>query len=235
MPGGDDLDEARARYYSTLYDGPQPSAEPSPQMPDAPDESIPRGKGRTLASEKSAMSATPPVGLAQIFVCQQAATFDGQPQFGLKVRCYCTDEPLKDLEVTYGRPNLDPGTNLVPGGTQPRAFLRRMDSWSYEKTELAQWLSSHRHQDQVELVIKDDTRYRIPWELFWVPSYKGFGLPAGPLGAVLTVTRWVRVDSYWPQFVQEPENPPRNQVTGSVLAYVADEFRADRDVLSRFD
>ena len=222
-------DEDRARFIGSLYEGPQPSPGAAAEPASESDNEILDGVERKMPRRGSAIWEKTPKGLARLIVYEREATASKEPQFGLKVGCFCT--PLDDLGVTYGKPNLDLGENLASGGPLPVEFLDRMDTWSYAKAELAQWLDRHRrmHQDQIQLVIKDDTRYRIPWELLWVPSLAESGLADGYLGAVLTVTRWVRVKSFWPPFVKPVTG--LYQAEGPVVAYVDPDMLHDRELL----
>ena len=237
MAGGDDLDEGRGRYFSALYGGPQPSVEPSAQSPPVTVDDLALGDSRDMIPSPPAMSESPPDGMALIIVYQQRETAKGEPQFGLKVRCYCSQDPLLDLGVACGRPNLDLGTNIAPGGPQPADFLDRMGNWSYDQNKLAEWLSLHRHlhQDRLELVIRDDTGYRIPWELFWSPSVGTSRVSDDYLGAALTVTRWLNLKSYRPQSVKQVDHPTPYQAAGPVLAYIDEDMRHDEGLLADFE
>ena len=112
-----------------------------------------------------------------------------------------------------------------------------MGSWSYDKTEFAEWLNHrrHKHHERFELVVWDDTGYRIPWELLWVPSKRRSGLPSGYLGALVTVTRWVKMKPYWPEQVRPFTNPNPYRASGPVVAYVASDMTEDWTVLRDFD
>jgi hypothetical protein len=108
-----------------------------------------------------------------------------------------------------------------------------MRDWSHYRHELAGWLHRRRlwHEDKLELVIWDDTPYRIPWELFWQPAKRGSGLSRGYLGAVVTVTRWVTMGPYWPENVKRFNNTDPYQARGPVAAFIAGEMDEDRGLL----
>jgi hypothetical protein len=239
MPGIDGPKQARDKYFSALYRGPQPTIEFCQPSPSLPDRDIVDGESQALFASPSALAECLPDGMAEILVDPRGATVAGQPQYALKARCYCMrDQPGVDLGV-YRRPNLelDLGANMVKGGPQPATFLDRMGSWSYPQTKLAEWLSDHRdkHRDRLELVIKDVTWLRIPWELFWSPSVGTASVSDDYLGAVLTVTRWLGLESYQPQSVKNADDRDPHRATGSVIAYVAEKMRHDKSFLDEFD
>ena len=234
MAGDNGGTEDRVRIVNSLYEGPGPSSGfPVPEPPAADDEIL-RGESTAMPRRRHAMKEKPPPGMAVLTVSPQRPADDGSPQFALEGTCHCSPRvPLG----TYGRPDLDLGTNLEPGGPQPAKFLDGMGNWSYTKTEVREWLNlhRHRHQGKFELVIRDVTAYRIPWELLQVPANQEFGLGGGYLGALLTVTRWVALKPQRPEYVKPFDAPTPYQAAGPVVAYIASDMEHDRDLLGDFD
>lgn len=234
MMPADGAEEDRVKYHRALIGGPQPSSDTPARSPDGPGD-IPGGTGKPLPDTGSGLRARPPDGIAELLVYEAGWGGGGERRYGLKVACSCQGMRIVDLGVTYLRPDLGFAENAVEGGPTPTRYLSRVDDWSYQGTKLAEWLNLHRglHPDVFQLVIRDDTPYRIPWELFWLPSIRGSELRADSLGAVLKVSRWLRIDSYWSRSADSPASPvPR--LRGSVAAYVAATLEHDRDLLKDY-
>lgn len=235
MPGGEDLDSRRGKFFRRLFGGPQqPPAEPRAQAPPTPPDEV-SGEGVTedLTPFDPGLQRSLPEGMAELIVRQQSEV-DGPQRFRLSVACCCMQ--LHDLGVEYGRPDLDLGTNLAKGGPSPAKFVNDMGTWSYEKSELTRWLDHRRdaHPDNLELVVWDNTGYRIPWELLWLPALQETGRLAGYLGALLPVTRWLPMRPWWPELVRPYTNSAPYQASGPVLAYIASDMERDKELLRPF-
>jgi CHAT domain-containing protein len=172
--------------------------------------------------------------MAELIVWKQESADGNPPRFRFRVTCCCG--PFEDLDDEVGRPDLDLGRNIAPGGPTPSEFLDAVGEWSYEKGELTQWLNEHRHRhgDELQLVVWDNSELRIPWELFWLPDNQELGLSDGHLGALLTVTRWVTMNPYKPKNVRRFEDPKPYRASGPVLAYIAETMEHDREMLRDF-
>jgi hypothetical protein len=134
------------------------------------------------------------------------------------------DKPLHDFDT------------MMDQGILPAQMLVQMSAWSREKGQLARWLSDRRsaHRTRLNLVIWDNTGFRIPWEMFWVPRNLASTHDGGFLGVVMTVTRW------HDQGLPFPESfrlfaPRSGQATGGVAAYIDRSMSRDRSLLSDFD
>ena len=235
MAAGDGPASSRGRFYRRLFRGPQPSAETPPEALPEPDPEIARGaEAEDLPQFNWRHERKLPPGMAELIVWKQEQTADRPQRYVLRVACCC--KPFKDLDVEVGQPDLDLGTNIAPGGLPPAQFLDVMGGWSEEKVGLARLLNHlrHRHADQFQLVVWDNSELRIPWELFWLPEDPKLGLPDGYLGALLTVTRWVTMDPYEPKNVHPYENPNPYQASGPIVAYIAEDMEHDNEILQDF-
>jgi hypothetical protein len=155
----------------------------------------------------------------------------GRPQFLLRGFCSCC--AVMDFPGRYDRPNLALDSLASEEGELPATILSLMKSWSSTKPELNRWLA--RHGDVQDLVIWDNTGYRIPWELFWLDHPPGCKLGHPPsckgdwLGGVITVARWlqIRTTSY------EAERGYRSAAlcTGPVMSCIAPGFSRDHLLL----
>jgi len=236
MAGGDGPGSGRGKFFRRLFRGlQQPPAEPRAQASSERDGDIVRGGGEEpLARFNPAMQRRLPPGMAELLVCPPQQVGGDPQRFRLRVQCCCAS--AEDLNVEYGGPDLDLGTNIAPGGPPPARFLDTVGNWSYDKGELANWLNQrrHRHQDKLELVVWDDTRFRIPWELLLLPADRELGLPRGHLGGLVTVTRWMSMKPWFPRYVRRFTNPNPYQASGPVVAYIADDMEHDRDILGDF-
>ncbi|WP_424533743.1 CHAT domain-containing protein [Sphaerisporangium viridialbum] len=152
------------------------------------------------------------------------------PGFRLRGVC-CCGEATEFAEV-YGKPDLDLGSLVSSGGELPADVLSFMQIWSRPKTELTRWLDRRLavHGDRFQLVIWDDTGYRIPWELFWL-EYDS-GRAEGWLGGVVTITRWLSIRTAWPETVRDYRSS--HECTGSVAAYIDPEMNRDHSLLTGY-
>jgi CHAT domain len=137
----------------------------------------------------------------------------------------------------YGKPPLDLYENIRDGPNvlYPDEYLQRVYNWSWQRRALGGWLNTLRHKHpQIQLVIKDLAETRIPWELFCLQADPKFGQPFGPLGALLSVTRWLRLEE-WPRnrWSELLANPPRT-VTGAIAAYIHPGMADDTELLDDF-
>ncbi|GII62346.1 hypothetical protein Skr01_24310 [Sphaerisporangium krabiense] len=154
----------------------------------------------------------------------------GAPGFRLRGVC-CCGEAAEFAEV-YGRPRLDLGELASEGGELPADVLSFMQIWSRPKAELTRWLDRRicAHGERLQLVIWDDTGYRIPWELFWL-DYDG-GRSEGWLGGVVTLTRWLSIRTPWPETVRDYRSA--HTCTGPVAAYVEPRMPQDHALLTSY-
>ncbi|GII85764.1 hypothetical protein Ssi03_37540 [Sphaerisporangium siamense] len=154
----------------------------------------------------------------------------GAPGFRLRGVC-CCGETTEFAEV-YGRPRLDLRQLDSKGGELPADVLSFMQVWSRPKAELTRWLDRRivAHGDRLQLVIWDDTGYRIPWELFWL-DYDG-GRSEGWLGGVVTLTRWLSIRTAWPETVRDYRSA--HTCTGPVAAYVEPRMTHDHALLTSY-
>jgi CHAT domain len=140
------------------------------------------------------------------------------------------------------RVNRDPGLSIDrgirdvrQGGMLPDQFVLRMNNWSQEQVYLRDWLNECRraHGGQLELVIWDDTEFRIPWELLLLPpSSPGAGGSAERLGAVATVTRWLSLhqSATAAAEVKMWDNEDPYEADGAVIAFIADDMAHDKSL-----
>jgi hypothetical protein len=229
----EDPPENRVTYINALYGGPQPSADFSAQPSSVPGVEILPGESRTMPRRFAAMSQKPPPGMAELVVSPQEPTDQGLPRFAVQGTCHCS--PVVDLGV-YEKPDLELGTSLALHGPTPASFLDEMDTWSFTVDVLRKWLNQHRHKHrgQLELVIRDVTRCSIPWELLRLPFWEECGLPAGYLGAVLTVTRFLPLHPQQPEFAASRDSSAPAPGTGLVVAHIDDDMGHDRNLLRGF-
>jgi hypothetical protein len=157
---------------------------------------------------------------------------DGMPGFRLRGVCCC--DGVKELGEIYGRPDLELGSLVSTKGELPADVLSTMQTWSRPKAQLIRWLDRRRaaHGDEFQLVIWDDTGYRIPWELFWLDSGPASGRPDGWLGGLLTVTRWLSIRAAWQDVVRDYRS--LYTCTGSVAAYVDAQMEHDQSLLASY-
>ena len=207
---------------------------PAEQPPAVDDEIVrPEGDGDELPPDPFDLTGLPE-GRAMLRIVTKAPV-DGKPRFGFELRCCCTDDVIVSGK-SFGLPDLDPSINIAAGGTLPREFLIRMKGWSAKRQELARPLYDLRcAHEQLELVIWDDMRTGIQWELLWLPPWPGKPEPApGFLGAVVTVTRWTDTDAAFPEVMRSFTNEVPYQGRGPVVAYIDEEMESDHDMLNGY-
>lgn len=169
-----------------------------------------------------------PPGTAVLTVFQKLPN-DRGPRFGLRGVCCC--EPARELGV-YGQPDLDIGKLVSPHGELPVDVVRIMHTWSRTKAALTLWLDDRRAvHDGCQLVVWDDTGFRIPWELFWLGAAPESGRPAGWLGGLVTITRWLTIQTPWRGIVRGFRNEDPYMCAGTVAAYVAPPMWRDKSLL----
>ena len=175
-----------------------------------------------------------PDGMALLRVYKRESS-NGAPCFGFAVYCFCEGVKIFD-NLTYARPNLAINDNIKEKGPPPGEFLRQLRIWSAQKGELTRWLYEHRSDHgKLKLVVWDDTGYRIPWELLWLPSKPGAtGPEPGFLGAVLTVTRRVSTHVAFPEIMRTFADPVPCQACGPVATYFADDMTSDEELFTDY-
>lgn len=175
-----------------------------------------------------------PDGMALLRVYKRESS-NGEPCFGFEVHCFCADVRIFD-NLTYGRPDLAINDNIEKKGPPPGEFLTQLRIWSSQKGELTRWLYNHRSEHgELKLVVWDDTGYRIPWELLWLPPKPGKpGPEPGFLGALLTVTRRVTTHVAFPEIMRSPTDPAPCRACGPVTAYFADDMASDKALFTDY-
>ena len=106
--------------------------------------------------------------------------------------------------------------------------LNQIASWSRELRQLVGWLNRARDEaeDELELVVWDETGFRIPWELFSLrdPAKRR---PADFLGAIMTITRWLDIEKS--DILQDYAREP-GRASGPVAAYVYKGMERDKQL-----
>jgi CHAT domain len=197
------------------------------------------GNGPSTA-DRDEDQALPP-GMAKLHIFPEVSS-DGIRRFGMHGFCCCGARGPKvvyDIDNVPGEPELRLDRELRRGGTRPGKFVERMNLWSGEQVRLTDWLNECRdaHQGRLELVIQDDTGFRVPWELLLLPRGQAVGgSAAGRLGALVTVTRWLNLEPSRtaPATPKDVYNESHYQARGSVAAYIADRMAHDRSLFDRF-
>jgi hypothetical protein len=155
----------------------------------------------------------------------------GVPQFVLRGFCGCCD--VMDFPGRYDRPDLALDCLASEEGEPPATILSLMKSWSSGKPELTEWLARH---GDLDLVIWDNTGYRIPWELLWLEHPPGCKLQHPPgcrgdwLGGVVTVTRWLQIRKTSHQANRSYGGA--DQCTGPVMYCIDPSFSGDNTLLN---
>jgi len=168
-----------------------------------------------------------PCGTAQLHVYRS-----GPDAFGMRGFCCCAEQ--EELGA-YGRPDLDLENLVSPAGEFPAQVLQLMRAWSRSQDRLTGWLHGRRaRHNQLQLVIWDETAFRIPWELFWLDSDLGPGLTAGWLGGLLTVTRWLTIRTPAKGIVKGYGNQDPYECAGPVAAFVAPAMSRDVSLFSAY-
>jgi hypothetical protein len=190
--------------------------------PQSPNGDTIYGTPRVLDRLSPGMAGRLPKGMAELAVYR---TEDGE-HFAL-IGAY--GDRLASKLGSYGKPELDLNLNaLAIQLDQTINILADMADWSREQRQLVAWLNRSRTDAdrdcaELELVIWDDTAFRIPWELFWLtdPGHS----PPGFLGTLLTITRWLEVGDS--PFVQDFTMNPA-PASGGVAAYIHEDMADDR-------
>ncbi|MBC6461076.1 CHAT domain-containing protein [Actinomadura sp. HBU206391] len=153
---------------------------------------------------------------------------------GFRLRAVCCCGPLVEFADVYGRPDLALGSLVAADGLLPADVLSSMRTWSRTKKRLVRWLDARRaaHGDELQLVIWDQTGYGIPWELFWLERAPGSGRTEGWLGGLVTVTRWMSIETAWGETVRDYRS--EHTCAGPVAAYVAADMEHDLSLLGPY-
>lgn len=236
--------ERHARFFNAVLGGSRRSPGGMPRVPvrqdAAPGKTAQRTAGDTGLEPgdpmvfdvfKANLSLGLPEGMALLTVIPVQQE-DGAPGFRLRGVC-CCDE-VRELGEIYGRPQLELGSLVSAEGELPADVLSIMQTWSRPKTQLTRWLDHRRatHGNQLQLVIWDDTGYRIPWELFWLESGPASDRDEGWLGGLLTVTRWLTIQAAWQEIVRDYRSA--HTCTGPVAAYVDAQMTHDQSLLASY-
>jgi hypothetical protein len=177
-----------------------------------------------------------PDGMALLRVYTRESS-NGAPCFGFDVHCFCPEGKAEGKifdNLKYGRPDLAINDNIRAKGPPPGEFLSQLWIWSAQKGELTRWLYEHRSKHgELKLAVWDDTGYRIPWELLWLPPNPGVtGPEPGFLGAVVTVTRQVSTHVAFPETMRTFEDP--YLASGPVAAYFAADMASDEALFTDY-
>lgn len=187
-------------------------------------EGMPSAIPQDLEPASPAMADRLPNGMALLIVTK---TDDNQ---GFILKGAHGDRQAEPLGGA-GKPDLDLNS-LAFQLEQTATKLKAMASWSREKRELVNWLNRTRDdaEEELELVICDDTGFRIPWELFWLRD-QVTRRRAGFLGALMTVTRWLDVKRLG-VLLEAIRNP--GQDSGPVAAFVHETMAGDKELFRDF-
>jgi CHAT domain len=190
---------------------------PSPELTAAPPESLPQAPADPLQKL--------PPGTAVLHV-----QFNGG---GITVqgRHEEIELPLTGGDH-YAPPKLALADLAKEGGVAPVLVVYLMPEWSESHYEIVDWIVKLRQRvgdDELRLVIWDDTGLEIPWELLWIDPGDG---PPGWLGALVPVVRWTTI--HWPRISQGSSfSDPPAECRGEIAAYVDPTMRDDLTVLER--
>jgi hypothetical protein len=255
MPGDDTETSGPDSYSEAIFRGPQrlPNLrrqDPPPGVPDdvarVPDTSKEpepgrEEDGRNIARLVPAMDARLPDGMAELYAYPMASAEDGTRRFGLLAACCC--EPARFISIC-DEPDVDLARNARDGQDSklPDQILLDIQYWSQQRGNLTRWLDDCREKhwdranghDALELVIWDDTKLRIPWELFWIDPRLESKRFSGWLGALMTVTRWVTMELAYPEDLKSFLSPGPRRGRGSIAAYIKPRMAADAAVLQGF-
>ncbi|MGW2557922.1 CHAT domain-containing protein [Streptomyces sp. NPDC001514] len=141
---------------------------------------------------------------------------DGLQAFGFSGVC----EGVAPLPHTSGPTQLRPPAiglgNARQGGEGPSELLYNIRLWSHNQRQLGKWINKARvvHGDELQVVIRDDTGFELPWEALWLPADPEHGLEEGLLGTLVVLSRWLTIHDLHIDF---PENPA--DAKGRVLGY----------------
>jgi hypothetical protein len=136
----------------------------------------------------------------------------------------------------YSRPKLALGSltdDEDENAVDPRDIFDLMPEWSRTHDEITAWINDLRARfgdEDLRIVIWDDTGFEIPWELLWLDPRPTDDLRPGWLGALVSVTRWTTIhrDGRNP-YTDEPE-----ECVGHVVAYFDEAMRGDFEALRPF-
>ena len=136
----------------------------------------------------------------------------------------------------YGPPGLSLADLARKGGEVPSDICWRMRTWSDSHKEIIDWIASLRRlvgDDELRLIIWDNTGLATPWELLWIKDDQGGDLPAGWLGGLVPVVRWTTI---YPPGNSENSyfTGPPAECLGEIAAYIgSDTMRRDLTALRR--
>jgi len=193
---------------------------------------LPSGPPTPLGAAPVNAAAAYPPGVAVLDVT--SLVDDAGERFALTGRCCCADLPYT-APTQQRRPNKVDVAALITknGGESPAQTFLRLKNWSTSKVALQRWLNllrSH-HRDDLAVIIRDNTDFAIPWELFWVDDGDGGG---DWLGSLATLTRWTTMVRADPDIEFLPR--PALRKDGGVLAYIAGgPMQADMETMARLE
>ncbi|GAA2107275.1 CHAT domain-containing protein [Actinomadura alba] len=201
----------------------RPPAPPAAPSAPEPETGLETGEPVVFDAFTADLGAGLPTGMALLVVIPVEQ--GGTPGFRLRAVCCCAS--LVEFGDVYGRPDLALGSLVAADGLLPVDVLSSMRTWSRTKKGLIRWLDARRaaHGDDLQLVIWDQTGYGIPWELFWLERAPGSGRSEGWLGGLVTVTRWLSIETAWGEVVRDYRS--EHTCAGPVAAYVAAEMEHD--------
>jgi CHAT domain len=184
---------------------------------------LPTGASERLGASTVDVHAGLPHATAELLV--RRAFLDGpggDVVFELSGYCCCGENLDSVKSERHSRPPRLALATLITrerGGESPAQSLYRLRNWSLNKYELRDWLARilARHNDELRLIIWDDTGFDIPWELFWVTPDRTAGVRGGWLGVLATVTRWTTIRN-----VRGRIPYMSGRCEGDVVGYVAD-------------
>lgn len=194
---------------------------------------LPSGNAEGLGTGVTDVRATLPAGTAELTVKRALLSGPGsEVVFELTGFCCCGVDLAPVKSTRHGRPPRIALGSLITGqsgGESPAVSLHRMRGWSRSKHELLSWLARirARHGDDLRLIIWDDSRFDIPWELLWLAPDRSTDLPGGWLGELVTVSRWTTIRT---PAGQTPYISGRCR--GEIVGYIASEMSADTDLLA---
>jgi hypothetical protein len=132
----------------------------------------------------------------------------------------------------YRAPKLALADLAKDGGVTPVGVHYLMLRWSETHDDIVDWIVRLRRRigdNELRLVIWDDTGLEIPWELLWIDPDDG---PPGWLGGLVPVVRWTTI--HWPRNSQGASfSDPPVECSGEIAAYVDQEMKDDLIVLRR--
>jgi hypothetical protein len=137
----------------------------------------------------------------------------------------------------YGAPRLALAELVKQGGEVPTDVIWLFRQWSKSHNEIVDWIGKlrrHIGDDEMRLIVWDDTGLEIPWELLWIDGSPGDGLPEGWLGSLVPVVRWTTIHDTRAGSTKSPYSDTPAECRGEVAAYLADEMAVDQGVLRRF-